>query len=162
MKIKRFIIAMAVFLLVTLTIMYMYLNENPPLKLGIGLDLNTNEVLIDFTNISIFPIFVEDLIVKNENNTDIEGEKFMYRLNSNQIMVFSDELQSSISKDDLEFLEPLKTLYIQPDKNNIQNSIFIKDGTFNKINEVEVKIKVLGFMPLKILRKVDLVKNVDE
>lgn len=159
MKLKQISIAVGIFLFF-LTITYVYLNENEALLVGVGIDSNTNEVLLEFSNNTIFPIFVDDVIVKNENDTDVGGKEFMYRLNSNQIMVFSDELEGL--KDDVEFLEPFTTLYIQADKNNTKNSIFIKEGTFNKINKVEVKIRVLGFSPFQISKNVDLVKSIDE
>lgn len=161
LKLKRLGIYFVLLFLILVASMYCYLVINKPLSFGIGYDPNTNEVLLDFHNESLFPIYIDRLKVMNENDVPIKGKEFMYRINSKNIMLFSDELLSSDLKDQVEFFKPLSTLYIQANDDNISNSILIQNGEFDEINEVKVKIRILGFLPFQISRDIDLDINKD-
>lgn len=130
---------------------YFYLIQVRPLDIGLGTDENTDEVVIDLKNNSWIDLHVEDISAKNEEDRNIGGEMIQYKLKSSRFNVTSDELNTPEIQSEIILLEKFKPFSLDSDFEGT-NAVIIKDGSFKKITNVEVKLRVLGIFPLTFKR----------
>ncbi len=119
------------------------------MSVGVGSSPTTLEVKLSIENLSIFPMVIHDVIVKNENNELVQGDVFTIQLNGiKRFNVNRRQLDEEPElRNHLHIFEPFSSLYIQGKDENNSYNILIENANFHSIQEVTIKARIFGILP---------------